>query len=307
MSLNKEALSDLDGVTVPADEAQNYMMSADDLLYVEEEKESDVKEEEKPAISVEYEEAAPETVFLLPLLPGAEDQSEIAEPSVIEVEEPEEVEIIHDPWKWSVPQFMVWLKDKLVNCPRHSGKDVSGLERAISYLKYLDGECSKATRADIKGELDVNAVEDARDEIYNGIKRLEERLDHVSSSKYNKGKKKKAEEEFETQLIAHGRAATEALTKEAQKASNFQVNVPLFISIIARTCINSTVSAGHDMEVCFKKLAEKFKLDDREKLQVVQLLDDMGYPIIKDRGYFVDEKIDPTSSDNFDFSAQYPA
>ncbi len=236
--------------------------------------------------------------FTLPHVPGGEDQTEIEEPEELEVEEPEDkIEVSNDPWKWNINSFMEWLQSKINNVPRHSGRDTTGLERAIAYLETLNKEISKAVRMDIDNVLDVDSIEKARDEIHNGIERLEERLDKIKSTKYpSKNKKKKSAEE-----------ESEGLVKEAQKAATFQVNVSLFISHIARICINSMVSAGHDIEKVFQKLVKKYDLTKREQAEVMQLLQDMGYPVRRDRGFLLDEEIDPTSSDNFDWNANYPA
>ncbi len=299
MNLTKKAqFQDLDGISVSnPEELDEVLFAADeevDNLFLKEKKDEDTDAEIEILLQ-EGDEEPERFEFKLPAIPGADDQTELlVDPSDLEVEEEEEVEVEQDPWKWTLETFVDWLQAKLANIPRHSGKDRSGIERAISYLKFLDGEASKATKQDIKGLLDCNAVEDYRDQMYDGIKRLEERLEQISQFKYNKGKKKKADED--TNLV-----------KEASKASSFVVSVPLFISHIARVCINSMVSGGHDIERTFKKLAEKYELDKREQAEVTQLLSDMGYSVFRDRGFTLDEEIDPRSSDNFDWAAQFSA
>jgi hypothetical protein len=99
------------------------------------------------------------------------------------------------------------------------------------------------------------------------------------------------------------------MVKEAQKAAGVRgiyVMAPLFISCIARTCINGYISAGHDMEGIFKKLSTKYKLNDREKMETIQLLADMGFPVRLDR-MMIDEDVDITSSNNGDWAANYKA
>lgn len=202
-----------------------------------------------------------------------------------------------DQWDWEArghEGFIEWIQDRFKSVPKHSGYDSSGLERAVSYLERLDNEISKAMRLDLDGKLDADKIEDIRSKIDDGIERLYERLDKI---KKNKKKKKKAD------------LSDQALVKEAQKITGVKgifVTVPLITSTIARICINGYVSAGHDLEDMFQKLAKKYKLNDREKLETIQLLSDMGFPIRTDRG-LVDEEFDPTSSDNMDFSAQYKA
>lgn len=201
-------------------------------------------------------------------------------------------------WDWQskgAHGFIAWVKERCAEVPRHSGYDTAGVERAISYLEKLDAEISKAMRLDLDGELDANKIEEVRAQIDNGIARSHDRLDKLRS----KGKKKKKAEFTE-----------EGLVKEAQKAagvSGIVVTVPLDISGIVRTCINGTVSAGHDLEDMFNRLSKRFKLTDRERFACMQLFADMGYPMRRDRGFDTDEDVDPTSSDNFDWAANYQA
>jgi hypothetical protein len=66
------------------------------------------------------------------------------------------------------------------------------------------------------------------------------------------------------------------------------------------------VSAGKDIEDVFDNLAKKYELTPREEMETMQLLADMGYPMRRPRGYHRDEEIDYTSTDNFDWQANYP-
>ena len=237
--------------------------------------------------------------FELPPVPGGEYQDEIEEPAEIEVAEEDEIEIVDDPWSWQVGSFLNWLSSRMSSVPQHSGRDSVGIERAMAYLEAIDREISKAVRSDINGEIDISAVEKARDELYKGLENLQSRLEKIQSTKHPKRKrkgKKKAEEDSD-------------MVKEAQKATHVGgiiVTVPLLISSIARTCVNSMVSAGKDIEDVFDKLAEKYDLTPREEMETMQLLADMGYHMRRPRGYKRDEEIDYTSTDNFDWQANYP-
>lgn len=203
-----------------------------------------------------------------------------------------------DQWDWESKGsdgFLEWVQDRFKSVPKHSGYDTAGLERAVSYLDRLDNEISKAMRLDLDGKLDADKVEDIRAKIQDGVERLQERLDKINSKK---GKKKKKS----TAL-----SSDDSIVKEAQKITGIKgvyISAPLFISCITRILLNGHISAGHDIEDMFKKLVKKYKLTDREKLEVVQLLADMGFPVLMDRGLY-EEDFDMTSSDNMDFSAQY--
>ncbi len=206
----------------------------------------------------------------------------------------------NEKWDWESKGphgFVTWIKERVTDVPSHSGYDSAGLERAMAYLDRLDNEISRAMRLDLDGQLDANKIEEVRAKIDDGIARLQGRLDKVKKTKKS-NRKKKSEIEMAS------------LVKEAQKITGVQgiyIVAPLLISRIARVCINGMVSAGHDIEYIYKQQIEKYKLNDREQAEVMQLLADMGYPLRQDRGYMPDEDMSFSSSDNFDFSASYKA
>jgi len=284
------------------DGAAGLSLDLSDSLYVDDEPEldsSDLAGGEEMVIQIE-EEAPGQFSFMLPNVPGGDYQDEIEEPAAeIEVSD-EELEVESDPWKWQVSNFCQWLSEKMQGVPRHSGRDSAGIERAMSYLEAVDKEISRAVRQDLNNEIAIDAVEQARDELHKGLERLQERYDKIVSSKYPKrkgNKKKKKAADYQPDLVKEGKAA---------HIGHTVVTVPLLISAIARTCINSMVSAGKDIEDCFDKLATKYDLNDREELELMQLLADMGYAMRRPRGYKRDEEIDYTSTDNFDYMANYP-
>ena len=96
------------------------------------------------------EEGEPETLtFVLPLVPGSDDQDDIEEPAEFEVDEDDEITVDDDPWSWSVSNFPEWLSKMMtVGVPRHSGRDTTGIERVIAHFEALDKEISRAVRSD---------------------------------------------------------------------------------------------------------------------------------------------------------------
>ena len=100
----------------------------------------------------------------------------------------------NDKWDWKSrgsEGFIEWIRDRFNDVPKHSGYDISGVQRACSYLEFLDSEVSKAMRLDINGELEANKIEEVRSKIENGIDRLNDRIEQIKKSKKNKKKKKK--------------------------------------------------------------------------------------------------------------------
>ena len=226
-----------------------------------------------------------EITFQLDKVPGADSQDDIEdEPEPVkEVEEKKE----YDDWDWEgrgVGQFLQWLQERLQGVPKHSGYDTTGLERALAYFDRLNSEITKAMRRDYRNEIDAAKAEQAREEIEKGMERLIERLERLKSKKFNKGKKTKRAEEV-LGLVK---------TAETSYPGTMSVNIPYFICIIARTCVESVVQAGKDLKEMFTKLGNDYKLDNREKMQVIALLKDMGYPFIVDRGNLDKDDIDVT-------------
>lgn len=245
-----------------------------------------------------------EISIIIDELPGAPAGTKDPEP-IMEVSEEEEKDDndLKDAkkdskWDWAAhgaEGFIAWIKERCADVPKHSGSDTAGIERATAYLEKLDGEISKAMRLDLDGKLDADQVEKVRAMIDEGIGRLQDRADKIKKFKKTTRKKKSQEE-------------IEGLVKEAQKitgVSGIVVTVDLLTSRIARVCINGMVSGGHSIEDIFQKQVKEYNLDKREQACVAQLLDDMGYALRTDRGYAVGEEVDPASSDNMDWMANY--
>lgn len=234
-----------------------------------------------------------EISFKLPRLPGASDDvvevsGDDLEVSTDEKEEEKDKSKANDKEQASLKDCLKTLQDYLSNIPKHKGETIA-LERAKSYLKRGLDMLSKFVQQDYEGEIDISKAEDCRREMEDGIDRLEKELAK---------RKKKADQD-------------KNMTKEGStKVSGIIVTVPIFISRIARVCINGSISGGKDIEDLFHRQAAKWKLTDREKVEVVQLIQDMGYPLPRlDRGFMVDDK-DPyqySSENNFDLPPNYQA
>jgi len=248
-------------------------------------------------IEVSDDDEPDEIIFILDDIPGAPNAQEIIiqdDDDNVEVqgEDPADVDL----WKWQPSSFLDWLKGMFKGVPSHSGYDTTGLEKAISYFEALDREITRAMRTDFKNEIDSAKAERAREQIEDGLERLVERLENIKKTKFKgRGKKSKSWAE-ETGII-----------KEAGTANitGITITVPLLISRIARVCINGMVSAGHDIEDMFEKQAQEYDLDKRERAELSQLLSDMGFPMLQDRGFPVGEPVEIWKNDNFDWSSNY--
>jgi hypothetical protein len=169
------------------------------------------------------------------------------------------------------------------------------MERAYSYLQNLDSIISKALRKDINGDINISQLDAARATIRDGMVKLEKALEKEMASR--KRKRAGSDPEYRAGLV-----------KNAQKISGVNrttITVDILLARVAKVCINGAISAGKDIEDLFKKQVQAYDLNIREQASVLQLLEEMGYPIRRDRGVLPGEDIDPRSEDNFDWMASY--
>jgi hypothetical protein len=230
----------------------------------------------------------PEITFKLPHFPGCDDDVVSLSDDAEEESDAKESKEKDKSKAEDQSKDLNWMKEYLNNIPKHKG-ETTGLERAKSYLNRGSNHLSKILQEDYDGKIDISKAEDARIEIENGIDRIEKELAK---------RKKKASKNGD-------------LTKEASThVGGIIVTVPILISRIARVCINGSISGGKDIEDLFNRQAKKWNLTEREKAEVVQLIQDMGFPVPRlDRGFMVDdkEKYDSTSTDNYELPANYNA
>lgn len=279
------------------------------VLYDEKPSHDDVIEMHQPD-----EEEHIEISFKLPPLPGsdAEIPIEVSTDDDLEIEskgkskskdkndlksgEELEVKDPSDYRSYGPKDLTQWVQHMFSAIPRHSGRETTGIERCISYLKRFDGDLSRAISSDYKGEADIGKLEEARREVYNGIERLEDALDKLSDT-YSR--KKKGDRTF-------GEIVKEA---KQDRVSGIVITVPILLSRIAKVLINGMVSGGHNIQDMFNKQVKEYDLTKREQTELMELLENFGYAMPrKDRGYPADQgAMDYTSSDNFDFGANYPS
>jgi len=223
-------------------------------------------------------------------------------------------------------KFIAYVRDRMGNIPRHSGETVSGCERAKSYIKHIrDHDISKAMRSDHNGLIDEQQVDAIRKEIDGMIEQLDRKIKQLSGSKKHA--------DINARIISHGhcdKCDTEApmwhdvgnhklvcMSCEAEEqddgelsktATTPSVNVYMnaFEQAVVATIINSTVSAGRNIEETYEKLKNKYNFTPREELALQQLIANYGYPIHKDRG-LLNEEADPTASTGVDFQTNYYA
>ncbi len=220
-------------------------------------------------------------------LPGAPDY---VDDDFEEEDEEEEEETVTDWENDRDPQhFMQYILSMYPSkIPSHSGKSTLGCEKAVLFLTNLNKEISEALRSENADQyLDLDVLEDIRVRMTRDIVKLKEHSKKLN--KMNKKVKKKADEEIS--ITKNSEINSEEFKKEATTAKIQMIMTP-FQRAITGIILNSTISAGKPFEQVYDFLKKKYKIDDREELEILQLLMDMGQPIFKDRGTIGDEDHD---------------
>ena len=195
----------------------------------------------------------------------------------------------------AVDRFMDYIKDSYPGkIPKHDGKSIVGAERAIKWLTNLGKEISEAVRKDESSVLDDASLEEMRVSIMKDILLLKEHIKKLDKT-FKKGLKKKAgldgdlmkyAEEIE---IAYNHEVSSEMRKLAAHPK-INLYVSPFERAVAGIIINSVVSGGKPLEEVYDFLKEKYSLNDREELAIMQVIMDSGFPIFKDRGTFSSKK-----------------
>lgn len=222
---------------------------------------------------------------------------------------PEEEEV--RPLTWSEDgahnDFLDYMGLRLRSIPTHSGQTTVGCEKAISYLKKLDKEISKAIQSDDDNVIDESEAEKLRDIILDYIDKLEEAYGELSSKKRRKkranwslGKtvvarigdteiqyyasvvadnneekllKVDVVEPSDSQVSAFMKPDNDGLTKEAGQLVTY---VDPFIDSITRLIIRSHITHGKDIREVYAQLDAQYEFTSREELSIHEVLKQKG-------------------------------
>lgn len=258
--------------------------------------------------------------------------------------EEEEIKAVEPPRETTWEQdsdhgkFLVYLHNKLSEIPPHSGQTTVGCEKAISYLKRLDREISKAIQSDEESKIDETEAEKLRDMIYDYIDQLEGAYEVLIEKKKKRkkaslklGKKVLArfndgenvqyfvsvsngsdetllpvelDEPTPEQVQAFIEGQKQSLTKEAGSARVILVEDP-FLHAITRILINSHVTHGRNIEEVYAGLNDKYKFTPREELSIQELLNQKGLWLQKDLGRLGEKDVKPFDGKQIDVSTEY--
>jgi hypothetical protein len=189
--------------------------------------------------------------------------------------------------------FMVFLVNEMKRFPNPNDVvgNASKIEQALGQWKRLNSHCSRALRGDYDGEIDVGLVDKARTLIEQHVERLEDMLDGMNRLKQNRRQLRRR----------RGDDEQDGLTKEGASPAfyGFQINITPFQAALARAFINGVVSSGRNMDEMWEAMKKKYKLNDRDELEMVQVLYDMGYPEFKDRLRIGEETDDPSRTKGY--------
>lgn len=301
-----------DNLVVEEDYADDVLIvedHADDFL-AEEDQEDDLEvTEDDDSLMVEED-------YIYDTVPGSETRFEEYNAEDDEADKNEKSwDEDGDPGK-----FMDWIKLRLTQIPRHSGQTVPGCERAISYLKDLEGKSSKAMRSDYNGKIDEMELDEIRRNMQSMIDRLENHIERlkkkasVSSVRFTyEDHCDKCESQAPMWYDAVSKTAScmncDHQRDDIQKTAGtpvLSVYMTPFERSVVSTMINAKVAGGRNIEDVYEHLKNKYNFTPREELSFQQLLADHGYPVFKDRG-LLNEAVDPASGDSIEWQTNYYA
>jgi len=243
----------------------------------------------------------------------AEDGRE--EITVSEEQKPEETNWL----KSKDPRHLCqYVHDTLQSIPPRAqwSNSPSGQQQLLGRLNALDRNISKGLGADDQGHLSQEQMmwlDDARNRVYQMSDDILDMVEgqraardgHVKSIRQRHKKRASDEDKcgiceavlYEDEDIGlplclsclDDRYVNGGLIKEATTPRIQLVMSPFERSIVG-TLINATVSGGQNINEVYGKFKKKYGFDKREELGIIQLLADLGYPIIKDRILMDEEK-----------------
>lgn len=245
-------------------------MTKEEGIFTVSEEEMDNNE----AIVVAEDEIEPKTAeFVMPM--GFQESQQ-------EEKDEEEWRISKKPEK-----FIVFLVNEMGRLPKinHVLGNKSKMEKALGQYRKLNAYISQALQSDYDDVINTDKVDKIREVIEKINDQLEDALDKINKlTRQKKKMKRRGEDENE-------------LTKEAGTPhfNGFQMVITPFQRAIAGALINGKVSGGKDMEQLWEDVKKKYNMTDREQLEILQILEDQGYPVFKDR-LRADEDVDPTET-----------
>lgn len=211
----------------------------------------------------------------------------------LEEEEEEEVEEVEKDWAHDRDPnaFMSYIMDMYPSkIPRHSGQSTVGAERASNFLNAINKEISEAVKTDRDGVLDIDILEDVRVRIMNDLLTLKSLI-----KKLQKGVKDKHNKSSST---------NNDIVKEAT-TPRVQLIMTPFERAMTGIIVNAVVSAGRPFEDVWEFLKKKYDWTDREEIAYLQLIQDLGFTIFKDRGMVGEEVGSDSSKQGVDFIKNY--
>lgn len=213
-------------------------------------------------------------------------------------------------------KFMPYAITRLKNIPKHNGTTTVGCERAISYLRKLDKEISRAIQSDDKNVIDEVEAEKLRDKVFDFIEKLEAAHDKISNKKRKKtaslgtrldGKifvriaeggipeyfakveangeevllQMEMAEPSDLQVQAYMEWESGKITKTADTARIMLVADP-FLHEVSNIIMRAHQTYGRNIEDVYHELSDKYKFTDRDHLAVHALLREKNFLIDRD-------------------------
>jgi|10_taG_2_1085330.scaffolds.fasta_scaffold00311_12 hypothetical protein len=206
---------------------------------------------------------------------------------------------------------------KSIQSPDKWGSSPSTYQQLLGRLNALDKNITRGLSTDPEGKIQPDQIEwldGVRQKIYEYVDRLVDLTAGHSAARDNHLKsirqkhRKKASDQGKCGICESVLWQDEdvglplclsclsddnrKLRKEATtpRFKGLQIVMTPFQRAITGTLINATVSGGHNINEVYGKLKKKYGIDNKEELGIIQLLADLGYPVLKDRVLMDDQE-----------------
>jgi hypothetical protein len=216
---------------------------------------------------------------------------------------------------------------KRIKPPNACARSHNEAERSLGQYKRLNSRISKALQSDDDGVLDIGNIDGLRETVERSIDALERMLEAHQDMKRQRRQVRRrrasddslcpkcaaplweVEIEGNTASMAYCLACEDKLVKEAGTPifNGYQIHASAFEHAVTSMLINAVVSGGRDLEELYGKLKKKYGFTDREELAVLQIMEDKGYPVFKDRARLGESQDPADPGEPREWQSQYYA
>lgn len=172
----------------------------------------------------------------------------------------------------SAADFIKYARAASKSIPQYSKVSTNSIRRAFAYIDQLRDEL-------IKTASDDAAYSDLTQQDLQQLDQIEQTLEAQAIELHTAFKSAEKKYQELTEQLKQSKVDHKGLQKVAWKASGDSFFYDSFHFSIARLLINAKVANAKNVNVLYGNLAQKYGMDERDKLSILFAMRDMGYPV----------------------------